>query len=184
MATPPDFTTGAVLTAAQMNAVGMWLVDTETVTTASQAILDGCFTTDYTNYRIVITASGSTTGEILMELRNAGANKTATEYVVTGLDRNAGALSTFGSNTKRANLYVSNVSASTNLTFATIDIFRPKDTFRTGLLWNTGFEWTSNDMFYRSGMGYFDVTDSCDGFRIYPNAGTFDATVRVYGYNN
>jgi hypothetical protein len=38
MATPPDFSSGAVLTAAQMNSVGLWLVKTQTVGTAVSSV--------------------------------------------------------------------------------------------------------------------------------------------------
>jgi hypothetical protein len=42
MATPPDFSSGAVLTAAQMNSVGLWLVKTQTVgTTVSSVAVTG-----------------------------------------------------------------------------------------------------------------------------------------------
>jgi hypothetical protein len=162
----------------------MWLVDTETVAAQSEAILDGCFTSNYQNYRIVWNGSGSTTSELRLHLRNAGLNKTATEYVFTGLDRNNVVLNTFGQNAKQNYMYVTNNSASDNLSFSTIDIFRPQETFRTGMLWNSGFEWVSNELYYRSGLGYYDVTDSCDGFRVFASSGTISGSVRVYGYRN
>jgi hypothetical protein len=55
MATPPDFTAGAVLTAAQMNAVGLWLVATQTVGTGvSSVTVTDAFSSDYDSYRVVI----------------------------------------------------------------------------------------------------------------------------------
>ena len=59
MATPPTFSSGAVLTAAQMNSVGMWLVKTQTVGTAvSSVTVTGAFSADYDNYLILM--SGGT----------------------------------------------------------------------------------------------------------------------------
>jgi hypothetical protein len=52
MATPPDFTSGQVLTAAQMNAVGMWLVKSDSVSGANPTITDA-FSSDFVAYKIV-----------------------------------------------------------------------------------------------------------------------------------
>ena len=55
MATPPDFSSGAVLTAAQMNAVGMWKITSGTVTSGSSFDLTSVFTSDYDSYKLVLT---------------------------------------------------------------------------------------------------------------------------------
>jgi hypothetical protein len=55
MATPPSFTAGSVLTAAQMNAVGLWLVKSQAVGTGvSSVTVTGAFSADYNSYRVVI----------------------------------------------------------------------------------------------------------------------------------
>ena len=54
MATPPVFSAGAVLTAAQMNAVGMWLVKTDTITSGATKEITDAFSSDFQNYRIVL----------------------------------------------------------------------------------------------------------------------------------
>jgi hypothetical protein len=68
MATPPDFTAGQVLTAAQMNAVGLWKITpssatngtisgngTVSVTSASATVtVNGVFSSDYNAYLIVV----------------------------------------------------------------------------------------------------------------------------------
>lgn len=63
MATPPVFTAGQVLTAAQMNAVGLWEVNSVTYTASTAASVTaqilGCFTSDFQNYQIIITHTGS-----------------------------------------------------------------------------------------------------------------------------
>ena len=56
MAVPPDFVAGQVLTAAQMNKVGRWLVKTQTIGTAvSSTAVTGAFSADYDQYEIIIT---------------------------------------------------------------------------------------------------------------------------------
>jgi len=54
MATPPVFTTGAVLTAAQMNAVGMWEISTTTPSSNQGAFtINNAFSADYDAYRLI-----------------------------------------------------------------------------------------------------------------------------------
>ena len=54
MATPPVFTTGAVLTAAQMNAVGMWEITSFTPSSNQGAFtINSAFSSDYDSYRLI-----------------------------------------------------------------------------------------------------------------------------------
>jgi hypothetical protein len=54
MATPPDFSSGAVLTAAQMNSVGLWKVASGSLSTATTNF-QGCFTSDYRDIALSLT---------------------------------------------------------------------------------------------------------------------------------
>jgi hypothetical protein len=66
MATPPDFTAGQVLTAAQMNAVGLWLVKTQTIGTAVASVtVTDAFSTDYDHYKITISDGVSSLSTII-----------------------------------------------------------------------------------------------------------------------
>jgi hypothetical protein len=56
MATPPDFTAGQVLTAAQMNQAGMWLVKSQAVGTAVPSVtVTNAFNADFNAYKIIAT---------------------------------------------------------------------------------------------------------------------------------
>ena len=70
MATPPTFTSGQVLTAAQMNAVGMWLVKSETLATGQTSIaVANAFTSDYSRYLIQVQGlTRSADGNVLFQL--------------------------------------------------------------------------------------------------------------------
>lgn len=187
MATPPDFSVGQVLTAAHMDAVGLWLIDEVSVTAAADLIVDGCFSNQFQNYRIVWSGETSSNAGVFFRFRGGtpAADRMATQYISMGLDRNGATLATFGSDVKADNLYFSNSGGSTCLASATYDIFRPFESVRTGIIWSTFFEWTSNAFFYRAGGGYYDTTDSNTGFKIYTSGGpTQTSTVRVYGYRN
>jgi len=90
MATPPTFTAGSVLTAAQMNAVGLWRITSCTVTsaggtaaTASNGVVTigtnntsitvaNAFSADYENYKIILAGGvGSANGNIQLQIGNA-----------------------------------------------------------------------------------------------------------------
>jgi len=60
MTTPPTFSSGAVLTAAQMNSVGLWLIKTQTIGSAvSSVAVTSAFSADYQNYRIIISGGAA-----------------------------------------------------------------------------------------------------------------------------
>lgn len=75
MATPPVFTTGQVLTAAQMNAVGLWKVGDFTASGSSSTLIcDNIFTDDFQNYKIVMNLNtvGTSNWVWLQYLNSAG----------------------------------------------------------------------------------------------------------------
>jgi hypothetical protein len=83
MATPPDFSVGQVLTAAQMNAVGLWKITTDSFTNVSSRTLSNIFSSDFNHYHIIYSVNSTvvTSGRILtVQLRNSGGTS-ATNYV-------------------------------------------------------------------------------------------------------
>ena len=90
MATPPDFVAGQVLTAAQMNLAGSWVVKQDTIASgASSATISAAFNADFTHYRVLIhnisVAAG--TPNILFQLRT-GATTANTAYYFGGTNSN------------------------------------------------------------------------------------------------
>jgi hypothetical protein len=70
MATPPNFSAGAVLTAAQMSAVGMWLVKTVTVGSGASSVpITSAFSADFDMYRITYNGgTASANSELVLTL--------------------------------------------------------------------------------------------------------------------
>jgi hypothetical protein len=80
MATPPVFVAGQILTAAQLNAIGMWEVKTQTAfTSANTVTIDNIFTSDYTNYLIKLTGT-ATGGSAVTTQYRVGGVAAATNY--------------------------------------------------------------------------------------------------------
>ena len=178
MATPPTFTAGSVLTAAQMNAVGLWKITGGTYSGTLLSV-SNCFTSDYSNYMIkldnVYTPSGVRT--IAMQLQNASP--------VTSLYFWAGYYSTFGGGFGSANSTTSGMAywvpgtAGTYSPMQTqVDVYNPQKSVKTGVT-VSGINF---DAGYHMG-GYQDTATSYNGFRIYNTSGdTCNFNWTLYGY--
>jgi hypothetical protein len=178
MATPPDFTTGQVLTAAQMNAVGLWLVKTQTVGTAvSSVTVSDAFSADFNNY-LVTYSGGVGSGTANINLRfgstNTGyyaqliyAQYGATSALALVPDNNAAQFSRVG-------------TVATTFAHLNIAITTPFLTNRTFV----SSQWTGA---IQSGnyQGFLDNATSYTAFDIFPSGGTITGgTICVYGYRN
>jgi hypothetical protein len=129
MATPPDFSSGAVLTAAQMNSVGLWLVKTQAVAAGvSSIVVTNAFSTDYDNYKITYTGGvGSTFQDITMVL---GATTSNYYWVDVSSTFATGAVSGTSSNVV-SNAYWRVGKLETSGALINMDIINPFKTVRT-----------------------------------------------------
>ncbi len=180
MATPPDFTTGAVLTAAQMNAVGLWLVKTQTFTTQTNVDVTSVFTSDYENYIAIVRLASSLTGNYNnVQLLNGSTPKT-TNYSRSGVLANtSNVISSDSSGTGQTSWRWG--LQSTVAIYGTMTFFRPFSTSPSGYKADALYE--GNQIMH---AGVQTESYSATGFRIFADAGasTYTGTVSVYGYNN
>ena len=178
MATPPDFTSGAVLTAAQMNAVGMWLVKTQTFT-ADSPLITGVFSADYESYVAILRCTSSTTGQYTaVQLINGTTPKT-TNYNRAGyVSTTGGVLAADSPGTAQSTWHIA--GQSTTGIYTTMSFYRPFVTAETGF--KTEGTYLGN---YYASAGTQTESYSATGFKILAsgNSATFTGTVSVYGYN-
>ena len=174
----PTFTTGEILRAADMNAVGMWLVKTQTVGTGvSSVTVTGAFSAEFDNYLITY-AGGTMTADTAIKL-NLGAAATAyngsliySQYNGAGpLAANDNNNTTFayagGGNSAGVSLFVT-------LTNPFLSLFTR--------VYASPVSWSNNVGSY---SGVLSATTSFTDFTIAPLSGTFSGgTIRVYGYKN
>ena len=177
----PSFSSGEVLRAQDMNAVGLWLVKSQTVGTGvSSVTVTGAFSSDYENYRIIYSGGvGNGSFYLNFTLNGASANYFGSLYgsnYVTGasigLGVNAGSTWTFAG------------LATTAYTNIDCDIYMP-NVARNTLI---SSKWSFN----LSGTGYSTFTGEQasttqhTGFTITPTVGgtLTGGTIRVYGYRN
>jgi len=180
MATPPDFTSGAVLTAAQMNTIGLWLVKTQTVGTAvSSVAVTGAFTTDYDNY--LITMSGGTGSAAHSSGIQLGASTTGYyTFLNFGDVATPTPLGAGRSNAAFAAWLGGCAGAGQQAHLSTL-VINPFKAMYTKILNGT----YQNSNIYGTSQGEHRVATSYTGFTVIPDAGTLTGgTIRVYGYRN
>jgi hypothetical protein len=177
MATPPDFLSGAVLTSAQMNAIGLWLITSQTIGSAvSSVAVTDVFSSDFDNYRIQISGGTCSSNDSNITLQ-LGATTTGYYQQQTGATY-AGVASSNSTN-NGAN-FARSGSLSTDGLFLDLDLLGPNLAKRTFMVHATIF-----DAVARVGAGYLDDTTAYTAFTIAPSAGTITGgTIRVYGYRN
>jgi hypothetical protein len=179
MATPPDFTAGQVLTAAQINAVGLWLVKTQTIGNAVTSVtVNDAFSADYDTYLVTINGGVASAGvDIQLRIGNAAAGyygtRIGTTYtsdtVIVSRDNNT---AQFG--------FAATGSTNSLQMYAIIGSpFLPKITTLTAfvsLTATTGFGGTYN--------GILNNSNPYTSFELRSGATTLSGgVIRVYGYN-
>ena len=173
MATPPDFSSGAILTAAQMSAVGLWLVKSQAVGTGvSSVTVTGAFSTDYDNY-LIVDSGGSSSVDGPYRL-TFGASATQyywaliyASFLGGAVNLDAGNNQTFwnyagGSATRNGLIEVNNPFLATNTEI--------RSRVRYGVV-------------YGNNVGIHAVSSSFTSFTLTAASGTMTGgTIRVYGY--
>jgi len=183
MATPPDFVAGQVLTAAQMNKIGLWIVKTQTAFTAASSITaDNVFTSDFTSYVLKLRYTTSTTGSVSFKLRTGGTSA-STNYNYQSINGNGASVSASGSTAQTS----ANIGILTNGSFfssASVDLFGPQlaeATTYTSTNMNSQGAYTAPINYYIAGN--HSTATSYDGIEILVASGTMTGSYTIFGYN-
>jgi len=179
MATPPDFTVGQILTASQMNAVGLWLVKTQTVVTGvSSVAVTNAFSADYDNYLLTYTGGNmSVSTAITLQL-----GSTTTGYYGNYIyGTNTGTTIAGANDNNTARFTYAGGNSDTVSSFIYAQIQSPFLASQTML--------TASAVHYGSNFGNYNGvcigTTSYTAFTLAPFSGTMTGgTIRVYGYRN
>jgi hypothetical protein len=171
----PSFTTGEVLRAADMNAVGLWLVKTVTIgTTAATVPVTGAFSSDYDNYLIQVDGGvGSVTSILNLQL-GAKATNYRYQFIYGNWGNTPLALgTTTGTSFNFAGSYDSN-GISMNCV-----VMNPNLAKATRVIADS----TSSETFSGTMTGYDADTTQYTGFTLIPAAGTLTGgTIQIYGF--
>jgi hypothetical protein len=177
----PSFATGEVLTAADMNAVGLWLVATASNSNTTTLVIDNCFSSNYRNYRIIFTSTGGNVNvrDLAVQYR-IGTTPTATNYVNHAIvsTNTAGPTRIYG----LATYAVFGSHANFGSSFV-VDVMNPQ-VASLDTLYSTSFQaWGSSSNIAGTSQGIQQSMSAFTGFQI-TSTDAFTGTARVYGYRN
>ena len=185
MATPPLFIDAEILYASQLNKIGSWLVNSTTIGSAVSTVnIDGCFTSDYRNYLVVVTGANASANNLLQgNWRSGGVNLAGAgtyQYACTRFDATATAFN-FGSTGNTFFETGINLFAGVTTNGFAMYVYNPQ---------STSFETTAS----LTGTGVISgpstvstairlaVTTTVTGFQLRTSAGTITGgSIRVYG---
>lgn len=181
----PVFAAGDVLNASDMNAVGLWLVKTQTLNAASNNITS-CFSSLYDNYRVVISgfeSTGATQRSIIVKmLSGTTANSTNYSWMLNyaygaSLGGNVAIQGTTG-----IEVGLSSTRAGQSIV---MEFYRPNDATPTALSFQTMlYQSDITSYIIRTGGAAHNVSTAYDGFQIAGTTDSLTGTVRVYGYRD
>jgi hypothetical protein len=158
-----------------------------TFTGATSISVNGCFTSTYTNYRVILHQMRSNTSNtaVKFRLRSAGTDYTTNQYYTNGIVQTGTAAMTqyFVMNGTWLDFGAQPSSGSDNYGFFSFDISSPQVTGTMKTVTGSGYGFqASTAAFHVSGL--VGVTSSYDGFTIFTNsAATFNGKISVMGYN-
>ena len=178
MATPPDFSSGAVLTAAQMNAVGLWLVKTQTIGNAvSSVTVTGAFSADYDNYLITVSGGVNSLDGNVLDIK-FGSTVTGYYFSMIYTSWNNVVTAAGQANTTKID-YVAQAGTSSLNGFIEVNspFLTENTTVRASVSNSTFYGGTTN--------GLLRNTTSYTSFILSTSGGTMTGgTIRVYGLRN
>jgi hypothetical protein len=183
----PSFATGEVLTAADMNAVGLWKVGDATATAQNRLNIPSCFSADYSAYRVVVTPiTHSTAGNLIMRLSSNGTDTSGASTSYTSrrneTDATLNSVVSFGATSFFSPTFVNNTANSfASISFDIINPFATTYTYVSGM--STRIDGGSNVIMVSFAGTLIDTT-SYNGFSLVGNTGNITCRVRVYGYRN
>jgi hypothetical protein len=156
---------------------GLTLINSQSFSAvASQRV--NPFSATYQNYRIILTATQSTSTPMKFRLASGASVISTSTYRRGGW--------AFTTNSTSGHYFASSSETSVIITqnsgFVTIDIANPFEAAATSIIFDGNFDDGTNTSRV-AGMGRNTNATSYDGFELSPDSGTFTGNVRVYGYN-
>ena len=198
MATPPDFTAGQVLTAAQMNAVGLWRITGCTVSsvggtaaTASNGVItvgsgntsvtvSNAFSADFDHYKIVY-SGGSSSNLTNLEMQLGATTTGYRSLLLYGAWSDTPTATAAGEDNGSWLVFVGAADPDGN--YMNVEVFSPYDAVRTSVA--GPYVGLDTDRVGGYFTGFVTNTTSYTSFTIRPNAGSITGgTLRVYGYKD
>ena len=153
---------------------------TVSFTSASAISLNGCFTSTYTNYRIMFqNISPANSLGVSMRLRTSGSDNSTSNYDSEFLY--AQSTAAYGASIDNGTSFPLTASSGTGI-ISTIDLMNPQTADNTLMLHST-YQTATDAGTHNNGGGRFQATTSFDGVTFFANStNLLTGTLSVYGY--
>ena len=175
----PVFASGDVLNASDMNAVGLWLVNTTTFSAVSSQSFNNVFSSNYTNYMVTANIQTSVSNTLVnFRMRVGGSdNSTANSYLRQSINQNSTTITgaAVTSDLGLFSLFDDELDGGSAIAY----FFQPFETKATKFI-SDGND-TNGGVFQRRIVVAHNQTVSYDGFSLIPASGTMTGSVSVYG---
>lgn len=154
--------------------------NTVTFSGVSSVSLNGCFTGDYDNYRVLIRYDTSVAGvDVRIRFRTAGTDNSTSAYNVQSLDGYGSSVTASRSTAQTA---ATIINSNGDQAFASIEVGQPFAAWATQGVSAFSYGGATANIENSTRRFGFNATTSFDGFSLYPASGTFDGSISVYGY--
>ena len=155
-------------------------------TSASAVNLNGCFTSSYENYRIVMNLHGTSFADVQVRLRGAGTDLSGSVYYNTyQYARSDNNLSGGGNANSSSWQYIMRSSNSSSLKgMSSFDVISPQTLDTTKLVGQFVYWESSSIVTHMAFSGMANNNLSYDGFTLTPTSGNITGNIKIYGYRN
>jgi hypothetical protein len=176
-ATIGNFSSNDVLTAAQMNTVGLEFLDDQTFT-GYGGVASDVLSSDFTHYMVQWTGTNANTSAISLQFRRSGSEITTNDYDygANGVTFSTGAA--FTAAAQNTNIWRVG-SVSTGHSFMSMFL-----TLNSGNAVNATWQYNRQGSETWQGTGYFSDGSAVTGLRIARSSGSTTMRMRVYGLRN
>jgi hypothetical protein len=164
------------------NPEGLELVAATTFTTSSNPFINGCFSSTYDNYRILISLSTSASTNLRIRWRyGTSTTDTTLKYDRFGATLSGGTVTGITSTSESSFYPVSTTAGVTELAPVTIDFYSPNLAIKS-LAQSNG--WNTSSGATHLVNCRMDNTTQYTGLELFVDSGTLTGSIRVYGYRN
>ena len=182
MATPPVFSSAAVLTAAQINSVGLWLIKTQTVGLGVSSVsVTSAFSGDYNNYKIIYEGGVSSVSAVLFRMQ---LNGITTLYYSSGMQQVATSPTVATTNVASAARWELGYTGNQFMRYE-MDFANP-NAVGAGKTGSAKYACYDSIASYGGTSAHWLISAAAaTAFTLSPASGTITGgTIRVYGYRN
>lgn len=176
----------AISTSGNVTGGGLDLITSQSFTAVSSVSMNNCFTSTYEHYKVTFTiVAGTLDANFDFRFRASGADNSTSDYFFSadGKDATATPRTSSGNGSTSGRVAI-NVANTRNVS-GSFDVHSPLSSGYKSLQGQSSYEFSSVGTHVLTNFFVGNRTATAyDGFSLYPTAGTFTGTLRVYGYRN